>query len=176
MLLQKPSKPMRMERTYAGIETTTDTAVTTTIVGEETISRAAGSVVFYNLEKGNGIEYTVTEDGIPYYTSSVLYGEDEEGNALTNIVLNGEPANGDVTVKNIYTEPKGSLTVSKIWEHGYNPSPAKEATVALLKKWNHCRDSNILKYLYVRQSGFRSCLYSTGSQHTGTLRCFHWSN
>lgn len=124
--------------TYAGIEYVTKSAVTTTIVDTKEIERTSGSavgaVVFYDLEMGKDVTYTVSEDPIPYYTATIDYRNDyEDGKKAEFIALIGEVQNGSATVTNTYDEPTGSLTVSKDWKHGYNPSPATEATVELLK-------------------------------------------
>lgn len=96
----------------------TDVVVDTLI-----ISRPLNTpVVFYNLELGDNISYYVTEASIDFYSQSI---------SDSSIVLNENHQNHIVNVTNTYTDPKGSLTVNKTWDHGYNPNQPTEVTVKL---------------------------------------------
>lgn len=79
-------------------------------------------VVFYNLELGDNISYYITEGDIPFYNSSIN---------KSLVVLNENNQNDSFTVTNTYTDPKGSLTVNKTWDHGNNPNQPTEVTVEL---------------------------------------------
>ena len=91
-------------------------------IGPKAITRPASSVVFYDLPIGDNITYTVTEDNIPYYSTTF---------SINDFVLNENNQNQIVTVYNTYTNPKGQLTVTKGWEHGNNPNQPTEVTVEL---------------------------------------------
>ena len=91
-------------------------------IGPKAITRPASSVVFYDLPIGDNITYTVTEDNIPYYSTTF---------SINGFVLNENNQNQIVTVTNEYTNPKGQLTVTKGWSHGNNPNQPTEVTVEL---------------------------------------------
>lgn len=98
---------------------------TDVVVDTMTISRPLNTpVVFYNLELGDNISYYITEASIDFYTQSISDG---------NIVLNENHKNHIFNVTNTYTNPKGSLTVNKSWDHGYNPNQPTEVTVKLFE-------------------------------------------
>ena len=93
------------------------------IVGTMIISRPLNTpVVFYNLELGDNISYYITEKDIDFYSKSI---------SESTILLNENNQNQIVNVVNTYTDPKGSLTVNKTWDHGYNPNQPTEVTVKL---------------------------------------------
>lgn len=137
--------------TRASIVTTTRSATTTTAVDTKVLDRSASpaalSAVFYDLELGEDITYYVVEEPIPFY--STAYHADYSGNDRAvraaagpdgedvsavpdaQLLLTEETPNGIFTVTNTYTDPKGTLTVIKNWNHGNNPSPETEVTVKL---------------------------------------------
>lgn len=98
-------------------------APTDEIVGTLTITRPVNApVVFYNLELGDHISYYVTENEIPFYGTSIN---------KSSVVLNENNQNDSFTVTNTYSDPKGSLTVNKTWDHGNNPNQPTDVTVYL---------------------------------------------
>lgn len=114
------------EITPASIQTTKDE----TLVGEKSISRpdepdSLGSAVFYDLEMGENISYYVVEDGIDFYRTE--YSTGDSG----GVVLSDEQPNGQITVTNTYTDPRGILTVNKIWDSGNNPNQPSSVQVTL---------------------------------------------
>jgi len=93
------------------------------VVDTKTIIRPNNApVIFYNLEIGDHIKYYITEDEIPFYTTSM----DKDF-----VILNDNNQNDSFTVTNTYTDPKGSLKVVKVWDHGNNPNQPTEVTVEL---------------------------------------------
>ena len=112
------------------VGTTTEEAINRTVVDTRTLDRSTSpaslTTVFYDLEMGENISYEVVEVGIPFYETK--YSE-------KSLILTAKEPNGSVTVTNTYTDPKGSLTVYKTWEHGYNPDKNKptEFTIELSK-------------------------------------------
>ena len=110
------------------VETTTREAIDKTVVETRTLDRSASqaglTTIFYDLEMGENISYEVIEDGIPFYSTEY---------SAESLTLTKEAPNGILTVTNTYTDPKGTLTVYKAWNHGYNPNPENEFTIELYK-------------------------------------------
>ena len=94
-----------------------------TVIDTQTISRPNNTpVVFYDLEIAENVYYYVVEGDIPYYTPSF---------DKSNVTLSEEQPNATIKVTNTYDDPKGSLTVTKEWDHGNNPDRPTEITVEL---------------------------------------------
>lgn len=111
---------------------TTSDAVTLE-VGTVDIIRPNLSHTFYDLELSDSektVRYFVKELDIPFYEVLI------ENNS---VVLSDSNPNGSFTVTNTYTDPKGSLTVYKTWNHGYNPVEKypTDVTVELYKNGNY---------------------------------------
>lgn len=117
--------------TEAIVSTTTEEAINRTVVDTRTLDRSTSpaslTTVFYDLEMAENISYEVDEDSIPFYDTE--YSEE-------SLTLTAEKPNGSVTVTNTYTDPKGTLTVYKTWNHGYNLNKATEFTIELFKNGN----------------------------------------
>lgn len=106
----------------------TVTVILTETVGTKFIPRPDNAVVFYDLEMGEDISYYVVENAIPFYDTT--YSNDPD-NPAKYLVLGEDAQNGQLSVTNTYTDPKGSLTVVKDWRHGNNPQGPSEVTVQL---------------------------------------------
>lgn len=99
------------------------------LVDTVTLTRDNPTYTFYDLElsgkvEGREVSYFVEESSTPFYTTSI----DNK-----NVVLTRKDPNASIIVTNTYTEPKGSLTVYKVWNHGNNPDRPDTVTVKLYK-------------------------------------------
>ncbi|MGI6731867.1 MAG: Cna B-type domain-containing protein [Anaerovoracaceae bacterium] len=96
-------------------------------VAVKEITRPRTSVVFYDLEMtdedGNETSYFIEEEEIPFYQTII---SDQDG-----VILTKDNPNGIIKVTNKYTDPKGSLKVSKVWDHGNNPNRPNSAIIVL---------------------------------------------
>lgn len=103
----------------------TKTEISSTLVETRTITRPNSTVVFYDLEIEDGASYfVVEEDDIPFYTT--VYSTNEM------IELSQETPNQWIGITNTYQDPRGSLTVTKSWNHGNNPNHPDSVTVNLM--------------------------------------------
>ncbi len=112
-----------LKKRVEGTENTTGDGIF--VVDTVTLTRGSFSHTFYDLELSDGekvVTYFVEEYGILFYTTSI----DNEF-----VVLDNDNPNGAFTVTNTYTDPKGSLTVYKEWNHGNNPSDKQPDSVTV---------------------------------------------
>lgn len=120
-----------VEPDVEGDEQTEQTNVVTNRIGTKTIKKS-NVAVFYGLDIGEGISYYVEEEGVPFYTTKYSV---HPNNPPKYLSLSEDSPNGRLVVTNTYKDPRGSLTVKKDWEHGYNPinKQPKSVTVQLYK-------------------------------------------
>lgn len=116
------------------IITTTKEAIQTDLIETRTLDRSTSpaslTTVFYDLTLDSDSTYYVEEASIPYYSTQYS----SNGVIIKNgIVINEENKNGSITVTNTYDDPKGSLTVTKEWNHKNNPNKPTQVTVTLYK-------------------------------------------